>query len=95
MDLSFALVGFDRETEELAVGYPVPKAAVGDVLKMVNPDRKPIHDLGDDIPVTPAMAKKIGVLIHRRIPTEGLEFFVEVSGPPRAPLTHRSRADHA
>jgi hypothetical protein len=92
MELSFALVGFDRETERLAVEYPVPKAAVPDVFRMINPERLPVQKLGDDVPVTLSTAKKIGVLIHRRIPTENLEFFVEISGPPRAPLIGRSRS---
>ena len=84
MKLSLSLVGFDRKTEELGVEYPIPDRAADAVMRLVAPHDTSLGDLGDDIPVSLKVAKEIGLLIQRRVPTDGLEFFVEISAPAAA-----------
>jgi hypothetical protein len=91
MKLSLSLVGFDRKTEELGVEYPVPERVADAVIRLVVPQDIPLEELGDDIPVSLKTAKEIGLLIQRRVPTDGLEFFLEVSAPTAAASAKRSR----
>ncbi|MBV8799225.1 MAG: hypothetical protein JO208_05405 [Alphaproteobacteria bacterium] len=91
MKLSLSLVGFDRETEELGVEYPIPDRAVEAVMRLVAP-RETLDELGDDIPVSLKVAKEVGLLIQRRVPTDGLEFFLEISAPAGATLPKAARA---
>jgi hypothetical protein len=92
MKLSLSLVGFDRRTEELGVEYPIPDRAANAVMRLIAPRESSLDELGDDIPVSLKMAKEIGLLIERRVPTDGLEFFLEVSAPAIAASPKRSRA---
>lgn len=91
MKLSLSLVGFDRKTEELGVEYPIPKRAADAVMRLVTPRETSLDELGDDLPVSLKIAKEIGLLIQRRVPTDGLEFFVEISAPGVAAPPKRSR----
>lgn len=95
MKLSLSLVGFDRETEELGVEYPVPDRAADAVIRLVAPRETSLDELGDDIPVSLKVAKEIGLLIQRRVPTDGLEFFLEISGPAPAASSFRNTRVHA
>jgi len=91
MKLSLSLVGFDRKTEELGVEYPVPERAADAVMRLVVPQGTPLAELGDDIPVSAKITKEIGLLIQRRISTDGLEFFLEISAPASAALSRSNR----
>jgi hypothetical protein len=80
MAQEFRLVGFDRRTDEVAAEYPVPAEHVHAVLKLANPASIPRARLGD-LPVSSDAAKRIGVILERRINTQDRDFFLEsVSG---------------
>jgi hypothetical protein len=91
MKLSLSLVGFDRKTEELGVEYPIPDRAADAVMRLIAPRETSLDELGDDIPVSLKAAKEIGLLIQRRISTDGLEFFLEISAAAAVGSPKRSR----
>ena len=94
MKLSLSLVGFDRKTEELGVEYPIPDRAADAVIRLVIPRGTSLDEVADDIPVSLKIAKEIGLLIQRRVPTDGLEFFLEISAPAVA-VSATGRRVHA
>ncbi len=75
----FKLVGFDRKTDNVTVQHVVPRALVGEALKIAHVNM-PGDKLGD-IPLSSERARKIGEAIRVKIDTNANEYFLEVSAP--------------
>ena len=58
---------------------------MAEAMRIANPKNIPVDKLGD-IPLSPKMAKEIGVLLQKRILTEGTDFVFEISQK----ATHRA-----
>ncbi len=79
MNVSLKLVGFNRETDELAVEYDIPSAKAPEALDIANPTH--IERLGD-IPLSKRMADQIAGLLGRRLESTGQDYLLEQSAEP-------------
>jgi hypothetical protein len=74
MDAIYRLVGFDRDTESLAVKYEIPAKYVLLAKKIAGIDERPI--IGD-WPLSPEQVRHIAEVIGERIDQDAYDFSLE------------------
>ena len=79
MSVSSRLVGFDRKTERAVFQHDVPRALMGEVLKIAG--LTVAEERLGDIELQPDRAEKIAKLLDTRIDTKRCDFFLEMSAP--------------
>jgi hypothetical protein len=78
MDAIYRLVGFDRDTESLAVKYEIPAKYVLLAKKIAGIDERPI--IGD-WPLSPEQVRHIAKVIGERIDQDAYDFSLEQYAP--------------
>jgi hypothetical protein len=78
MDAIYRLVGFDRDTERLAVKYEIPAKYVPLAKKIAGIDERPL--IGD-WPLSPEQVRHIAEVIGERIDPDAYDFSLEPYAP--------------
>jgi hypothetical protein len=80
MDVEVSIVGYDRQTERLAVEHPVPPAAVTAAMLIANvPPTDP--DLIGAYPLTEEQARQIAEVANISIEPAQFDYFLEAHAP--------------